>query len=153
VEPRYRHFESAKVFSLLLSLPVLIAVLSSPSFAQNAIPFDVSNPANKKWSADEAVRIYSSACDLLARTVRPEKPPELHPRFRLVLGAPADEFVRVGSDVQVRLKNWNPTKFAQAVVMVAARDLLQADDLAKIVHQSVALSHSTVSVSDLRGRR
>ena len=130
-----------------------VVTLHGAGVAQNALPFEVSNPSNKKWSAEEAGRIYTSACDVLARAVRPEKPPQLHPRFVLVLGAENDEFVRLGSDVQIRLKSWNPGKFAEAVVMVAARDIVQAKDLQNIVHESLSLAHATVTVSELRENR
>ncbi len=134
------------------AMALLIALIgASSAFAagQNQLPFTVSNPKNQKWPADQAERIYTSACDLLGRTIRPEKPPQLRPKFLLVLGADNDEFVRIGSQVEVRLKSWNSPKFAEAVVMVAAREVLQASDLNNIVHQSVSLAQSSVSVSDL----
>ena len=113
------------------------------------LPFEVSNPKNKQWSPDEANRIYNSACQLLARTVRPDKPPELHPRFLLVLGAKNDEFVRDGSHVEVHLKNWQPEIFAQAVVNIAVRDLLRGDQLWQMAHQSVVLANSTIDVHEI----
>ncbi len=117
--------------------------------AQSNLPFEVSNPGNKKWSPAEASRIYDSACDLLARTIRPEKPPRLRPKFRLVLGAESNEFVNEGGVAEVHLKSWNPEKFAEGVVVVAVRDVLRADDLARVVHQSVSLAASTVNVHEL----
>jgi len=140
----------AQLFAAGFLLIAIIAGASCPTLAQNKLPFEVSNPKHKKWSADQAGRIYTSACDLLARTIRPEKPPQLHPKFLLVLGADNDEFVRMGSEVEIRLKSWSPPKFAEAVVMVAARDVLQASDLKNIVRQSLSLAHATVSVSELR---
>jgi hypothetical protein len=113
------------------------------------LPFEVSNPSNKKWSPVEATRIYDSACDLLARTIRPEKPPHLRPKFRLVLGAESDQFVNEGGLTEVHLKSWNPEKFAERVVVVAVRDVLRADELARVVHQSVSLAASTINVHDL----
>jgi hypothetical protein len=117
--------------------------------AQNNLPFEVSNPGNKKWSPAEASRIYDSACDLLARTIRPEKPPHLRPKFRLVLGAESNLFVNEGGVTEVQLKSWNPEKFAEGVVVVAVRDVLRADELARVVHQSVSLASSTVNVHEL----
>ena len=117
--------------------------------AQNTVPFEVSNLNNKKWPPAEATRIYDSACDLLARTIRPEKPPRLRPKFRLVLGAESDQFVNEGGVTEIHLKSWNPEKFAEGVVVVAVRDVLRADDLARVVHQSVSLAASTVNVHEL----
>lgn len=70
---RWRGFTSLAVLAALL----LAGSLSSR--AQDGEPFAVSNPKNLKWPAEEASRIYYSACYLAARTVRPEKPPQLRP--------------------------------------------------------------------------
>ena len=78
------------------------------STTQEATPFAVSNPKNRKWPVDEATRIYFSACDRVARSIRPVNPPRLHPSFVLVLGAPNNETVRNGKVSEVRLKGWNP---------------------------------------------
>jgi hypothetical protein len=128
---------------------LLLLVTAVCGCAQNTLPFEVSNPGNKKWSPAEATRIYDSACDLLARTIRPEKPPHLRPKFRLVLGAESDQFVNEGGLIEVHLKFWNPEKFAEGVVVVAVREVLRADELARVVHQSVSLAASTISVHEL----
>ncbi len=128
---------------------VLLLLTAVCGCAQSTLPFEVSNPGNKKWSPAEASRIYDSACDLLARTIRPEKPPHLRPKFRLVLGADGNQFVNEDGTTEIQLKSWNPEKFAQGVVVVAVRDVLRADDLARVAHQSVSLAASTVSVHDL----
>ncbi|MFZ0800915.1 MAG: hypothetical protein WBQ09_01590 [Terriglobales bacterium] len=133
-------------------LPCALLLLISAAFGcaqQSAVPFEVSNPSNKKWPPAEAARIYDSACDLLARTIRPEKPPHLRPKFRLVLGSESDVFVNEGGVIEVHLKSWNPEKFAEGVVVVAVRDVLRSEDLARVVHQSVSLASSTVNVHEL----
>lgn len=147
-ESNLRHFLRSRI---LPSVLVLLATACA-GCAQQSVPFEVSNPANQKWPVAEAARIYNSACDLLARTIRPEKPPVLRPKFRLVLGAESDQFVNEGGLTEVHLKSWNAEKFAEGVVVVAVRNVLQGDELAKLVHQSVALAGSTVSVREL-GRR
>ena len=116
---------------------------------QANLPFEVSNSQNKKWPPTEARKIYDVACQLLARTIRPDKPPALHPQFRLVLGTPKDEFVRDGARVEVHLRSWQPEIFAQAVVAIAVRDLLQGDQLQKVAHESVLLANATVDAHDL----
>lgn len=134
----------------MLPCALLLLITAALGCAQqNALPFEVSNPSNKKWPPAEASRIYESACDLLARTIRPEKPPRLRPKFRLVLGAEGDLFVNEGGVTEVHLKSWNPEKFAEGVVVVAVRDVLRADDLARVVHQSVSLASSTINVHEL----
>ena len=131
-------------------LMLLAAGFVSGAFAQEAVPFEVSNPKHKKWSSEEASKIYYSACDLLARTVRPEKPPHLHPRFVLVLGGDTNQVLRTGSAVEIHLKSWDAEKFAEAMVLVAAREVLQMDDLMKIARQSVSSAEATVSADHLR---
>jgi hypothetical protein len=128
-----------------------ISVGQTQSQAQNsaALPFEVSNPQKKKWQPAEAHRIYNSACQLLARTIRPDKPPEAHPQFLLVLGTESDEFVRDGNRVEVHLRNWQPEMFAQAVVAVAVRDILQWNQLQKVAHESVQIANATVDAHDL----
>lgn len=133
---------------------MLLAVgFVSGAFAQEAVPFEVSNPKHKKWSSEEASKIYYSACDLLARTVRPEKPPHLHPRFVLVLGGDTNQVLRTGSAVEIHLKSWDADKFAEAMVLVAAREVLQMDDLMKIARQSVSSAEATVSADRLKQSR
>jgi hypothetical protein len=115
------------------------------------IPFEVSNPKHMKWPELEAGRIYTQACDLLARSIRPEHPPVLRPKFRLVLGADTDEFVRDAAVTEIHLKSWNPEKFAQGVVVVALRDLVPRTDLARLARLSVSLAGSTVDISEIQG--
>jgi len=136
-------------------LLLLIAGAGAKGFAQagvaqNSTPFGVSNPKNKKWPVDEAIRIYFSACDRVARTIRPVDPPRLRPRFVLVLGALNNETVRDGRVSEVRLKNWDPAAFAQAVVILAAREILSPDDMVHITHDALTYARASASVSDLR---
>jgi hypothetical protein len=51
---------------------------------------------------------------------------------------------------EIHLKSWNSEKFAEAAVILAAREVLQGDDLIKIVRQTVSLANATVSLNDLR---
>lgn len=135
---------------LLVALLLGSTVASTAIYAEDIAPFAVSNPKNKKWPAEEATRIYFSTCELVARTVRPEKPPVLRPKFVLVLGSDNDEFVNLSPDMEVHLKSWNDVKFAEAVALIATRNLVHPDQMEKIVRQSVSLANSTVSVSQLK---
>jgi hypothetical protein len=132
---------------------VLLAWLSSTAFAQSTLPFEVSNPQTKKWSPVEAGRIYVSACGLVAREIRPERPPRLRPKFLLVLGSNNDQVVINRGLSEIHLKSWNPEYFAQGVVLLAAREILQADEMAKISHHAVADAQATVSLAELTGSR
>ena len=154
MSPKREPLPSPTTSSRVVVKVILLVMIGVPLAAQsqNGAPFEVLNPKKQHWYRVEATRIYTSACDLVARSIRPDKPPHLEPRFRLVLGADDDEFVRAGAINEIRLKSWNPEKFAQGVVVVAVRDVLHPDDLAKIAHQSVVLADSTLDVRELRER-
>ena len=124
--------------------------MAEVSAAQQAAPFGVSNPKNRKWPVDEAVRIYFSACERVARSIRPVNPPHLRPSFVLVLGAQNNETMRDGKVTEVRLKNWDSTTFAQAVVILAAREILSSEDVAHITREALTYAEASASVSDLR---
>jgi len=144
-----RHTRQVALSACLLLL--MSATGSAQSgVGQEAAPFGVSNPKNKKWPVEEATRIYFSACDRVARTIRPTDPPRLRPTFVLVLGAQNNETVRDGKVSEIRLKNWDPAAFAQAVVILAAREILTADDMVHITHEALTFARASVSVSDLR---
>lgn len=149
-ERRASAIPAGRIYKILLAV---VMTVGACSWGEDALPFAVSNPKHKKWPPEEAARIYVSACDLVARTVRPEKPPHLRPKFILVLGSDNDEFVNLSPDMEVHLKSWNPTKFAEAVALVASRDVVQPDEMRRIVVESVALANSTVSVRQLKQNR
>ncbi|HWX92879.1 MAG TPA: hypothetical protein VNY29_09625 [Terriglobales bacterium] len=130
-------------------LLLLFSAVGLARAQESTLPFEVSNPRHKKWPEAQAARIYARACDLLARSIRPEKPPQLHPKFVLVLGTEGDEYVRDTKTTEIHLKNWNPEKFAQGVVVVALRDLVHGQDLARLAHQSVSLADSTIDAREL----
>jgi len=135
------------IAKLLLVLAFLLAGRSS---AQTTLPFQVSNPKHKKWPEQEAVRIYFSACELAAQAIRPEHPPRLEPKFVLVLGASDNETVRNGNSSEIRLKNWKPEGFAQAVVVMALREVLPSEKVAELVRSAILSSEASVSVTELK---
>jgi len=132
---------------------ILLTLFSRDCVAQSPLPFEVSNPKHQKFPLDEAGRIYSSACVLAARTIRPERPPHLQPKFTLVLGAANDQMVRVETGSEIHLKAWNAANFAQAVVLLASREILKNDDVEDIVRTAVLSAQSSVSVRDLKQER
>jgi hypothetical protein len=133
---------------LLAGMFLLVFGMNPVARAQTSVPFEVSNPAQQKWSPAEAQRIYSWACELLAKTVRPENPPRLHPRFRLVLGADENIFVRDHGMDEIRLKGWDPIKFAEGVVAIAVREVVQSNEQAQLARRSVMLANSTIDAHE-----
>ena len=123
------------------------------SYAQTSdLPFTVSNPKHKNWPIEEARRIYFAACDRVARAVRPEKPPTLLPKFVLVLGSDGNTAFRVGDVSEIRLKDWNPDAFSEAVVIMAARSILDPRELASLGREALVSAQASVSVSELRSK-
>ena len=142
----------AKRRSRCVLLTAVIAALSLGCIAQDA-PFAVSNPKKKKWPMEQAIRIYSSACELVGRRVRPERPPHLHPKFLLVLGAGENQVVRSDSVSEIRLKSWNPASFAEGVVIMATRDIVSNDQVVNIARDALFSAQASVSVDELRQGR
>ena len=120
--------------------------------AQNLLPFEVSNPGHVKWSSEEAGRIYWLGCERVARSIRPEHPPKLHPSFVLVLGTKEDQTVRNGSIAEVHLKSWNAAHFAEAVVIMATREILKGEDVRSLARDTLMAAEASVSVDELRGK-
>ena len=118
--------------------------------AQSSLPFEVSNARHVKWPAEEARRIYAMGCELVARSIRPEHPPKLHPSFVLVLGANADETVRNGRISEVHLRSWDAPRFSEAVVIMATREILKADDLRNLAQNALMAAEASVTVEELR---
>lgn len=143
-------FRRIAIFVFLISI---VAVLDSSCASQSLLPFEVSNSRNQKWPAEEAGRIYFSACELVARAIRPEKPPHLHPRFVLVLGAHDNETVRNGAVSEIHLKTWNSGTFAQAVVIMAAREILKGDEVANLTRDTLISAQASVSWTELKRKQ
>jgi hypothetical protein len=144
------HKRILRAVSVTLCVGLAAILLSIGCLAQTNFPFQVANPKHQPWPADEAARIYESACELAARAIRPEQPPRLRPKFILVLGANNNETVRYGEMSELRLKKWEPAKFAQAVVVMAVREVLPGDQIANMVRTAVLSSQATISAKDLR---
>lgn len=128
---------------------VAFLMLGSLAFAQADDPFTVKNQKNKEWPAAEANRIYASACMLVAREIRPERPPELRPRFTLVLGAEKDQVLQRNQEIEIQLKSWNREKFAQAIVILAAREVVQNQNVVQLTKRTLSWTDAVVPAADL----
>ena len=132
-----------------------ITILAARASAQTSppLPFEVSNPKHLDWPTDEANRIYSSACELVARSIRPERPPRLAPKFVLVLGSDANETLRNGPTAEIHLKEWNPARFAEAMVLMATREILKNEDVMNLTRDTLMAAQATVTVSELKRKK
>jgi hypothetical protein len=134
-------------------LGLTLATIGATCLGQASLPFGVSNLKHEKLPADEATRIYFSACSHVARAIRPENPPHLRPKFVLVLGAQDNQTVRADGAAEVRLKTWNPAAFAEAVVIMAAREVLDSKEVTNLTRDTLLSAQASVSVSDLKQGR
>jgi hypothetical protein len=146
---------AVSIASVLLAMPGATAgaQTSSASSSPLSLPFEVSNPKHLEWPTDEANRIYASACELVARSIRPEKPPRLAPKFVLVLGANADETLRNGTTAEIHLKKWNPARFAQAMVLMATREIFKTEDVMILTRDTLTAARASVSVNELERKK
>jgi hypothetical protein len=135
---------------LALVLCSLTICLGKGSYAQASLPFEVSNPKHLSWSVEEAGRIYTSACQLVARSLHPEKPPYLQPKFVLILGAKADQMIRSGPNSVIQLRKWDPARFAEAMVLLTLREAVKNEDVMQLARDALTAAQSTVSVNELR---
>jgi hypothetical protein len=126
---------------------------SGQNVAQGSLPFEVSNPKHLKWPVAEAGRIYASACELVARAVRPERPPRLQPKFVLVLGAGANQIVRNDGTSEIHLTKWDPGQFAEAMVVLTTREVVKNEDVRELARSALIAAEATVSVSELKEKR
>jgi len=102
----------------------------------------------------EAESLYRSACTVVQHNF-PDRARELRPHFRVVIGA---DHNRVQGKVvlnnrsvgaEIRLKKWDPTLFAQGVVVLAYYDALTSDVIKQLGNHAVQAS-ATVDISGLK---
>lgn len=131
---------------------VLIATALTGSVlaqSESGAPFEVETQKNKNFPAAEAARIYNAVCVVVAREIRPEHPPLLQPRFKLVLGADKDELIQNNDVTEIRLESWDREKYAQAVVILAGREILKTKHISQLSRRALAWTDAVVPMSDL----
>lgn len=129
------------------------ALSGMPCAGQELTSFEVSNVKNLKWSPEEAGRIYKQACQVVAQSLRPQRPPVLRPRFLLVLGAKQNQVVRMDDRSEIRLKKWDPEGFAEGIVILSAREILKTQEVLQLAHATLLAAASIVSVTQLKPGR
>lgn len=144
--------DARKRIGFLLVVLCAFACLDGKSRAQT-VPFEVSNPKHLSWSVEEAGRIYESACQLVARSVRSAQPSQLQPKFVLVLGAKADQMVRGAAMPEIHLRRWDPARFAEVMVLLTLRDAVKNADVIRLARQALDAAEATVSVNELRQQK
>ena len=82
--------------------------------------------------------------------MRPENPPQLRPKFVFVLGTENDETIRNGTMAEVHLRKWSPADFAQAVVIMAMRELLPSEQVQHLTQDVLLAAGVSVSINELK---
>jgi hypothetical protein len=124
-----------------VKLSISILLLACVGLAQEA--FDVQDKGKHKWPAEDAQKIYTSACTVVEREFGIHH--NVRPRFTLVLGA--DENGLFVHQREIRLSKWDPYLFAQGVVMLAFDDLMTLDERLVMSKRAMTWADSTVDAT------
>jgi len=147
----------------MLKVMFTLLILASVGLAQSSTDgsFSVHHAKQAKFSIGptqmrEAENLYKSACAVVLHDFH-NSVGELHPHFTVVIGADRDEVQglmvqtdRVRGNAELRMKKWNPTVFAQGVVVLAFDELLTADVINQLGSRAVRYSAATVNVVELK---
>jgi hypothetical protein len=126
---------------------------STPSFGVRLL-----KKADKvDWSPKaqaEADKVYDST---LAVIQREKIGRELKPTFTLILGGEKDEITATVPQepllplvVEIRLKKWDPYKFAQGVIKAYCFELIDRQEVLRLAARASAWANASVDVGDLK---
>jgi hypothetical protein len=143
----------------MLKVLFTFLVLSSIGLAQSSSDgsFSVHDAKHPDFSLSkaemrEAESLYQSACAAVQREFHSTV--ELHPHFIVVIGAEKNEVhsggMKVDGGLQIWMKRWTPTIFAQGVVVLAFQQLLTRDVITQLGHRAVNYANATVDVAGLK---
>lgn len=121
-------------------LTVVVLVLTMGCWAQSL--FGVRAKGEQRWPAEEADKLYLSACSAVQREFGGTR--SIRPQITLVLGADRDEAVL--DSREIRLIKWNPDLFAQGVVLFAFEDLMPLDQRLAVARRAVNWAGSTIEI-------
>jgi hypothetical protein len=121
-------------------LTVVVFLLAAGCWSQNLLTVQVKG--KQKWPAEEADKLYLSACSAVQREFGSTRP--VRPQVTLVLGADKDE--ALWDRREIRLIKWNPHLFAQGVVVFAFEDLMPPDERMAVATRAVNWAGSTVEI-------
>jgi|SRR5258708_5371739 len=127
-------------------LAISAFILTAIGFAQ--VAFDVHQNGKQQWPAEEAQKIYVSACAVVQREFGNHQ--TVRPRFILILGG--DKNGVALDKREIRLSKWDPYLFAQGVVMLGFDDLMTLDQRLAMSKRALTLADSAVAVERFRKR-
>jgi hypothetical protein len=122
-------------------LTVVFLALAAGCWAQNSLEVQVKG--KQQWPAEEADKLYLSACSAVQREFRGARP--VRPQVTLVLGASKNEALL--DRREIRLIKWDPYLFAQGVVMLAFEGLMPPGERLAVARRAVNWADSTVEIN------
>lgn len=132
-----------------------IIFLGSAAFAQTSVEGFFTVHHAKKVSfvlpaaqMHEAEKLYLTTCATVQREFQARE--ELRPHFVMVLGAASNQLSR---DNELWLKEWNPSTFTQAVVIMAFEEMLTRDRRIQLTLRALQQYNASVDVADLNPHR
>lgn len=96
----------------------------------------------------EAEKLYLTTCATVQREFQARE--ELRPHFVMVLGAGSNQLSR---DNELWLKEWNPSTFTQAVVIMAFEEMLTRERRIQLTLRALQQYNASVDVADLNPHR
>jgi hypothetical protein len=148
----------------MLKMVFTLLFLASVGLAQSSSDgsFTVHHAKHASFSLTpeqmrEAESVYQSACVVVQNDFH-SSAGEFHlPHFTVVIGADSNSVrgnivhTKEGTgEPEIRLKKWNPSVFAQGVVVLAFDHLLTSDLVTQLGDRAVRYSGATVDVSNLK---
>lgn len=137
----------------MLKLMVTFLIVLSTAMAQSSSDgsFSVHHSKHANFSLSraqmrEAESLYHSACVVVDQDFH-SSPGPVHPHFTVVIGAETNE---VHNMEEIRMRKWNPTIFAEGVVILAYQQELTADKVKQLGNRAVRYSNATVDVAALK---
>jgi hypothetical protein len=136
----------------MLRLMLAVLVFVSVGLAQSSSDgsFSVRHAKNAKFSLSpaqmlEAERLYRNAVAVVQRDVH-SSVDEPHLHFTVIVGKDRNMVHtvlvhEVRSDSEIWMKKWDPTVFAEGVVVLAVDDLLTVDMIKQLSKRAILLSN------------
>src|SRR5579863_36982 len=137
----------------MLKLMVTFLIVLSTAMAQSSSDrsFSVHHSKHANFSLSraqmrEAESLYKSACVVVQQDFRLSTN-VVRPHFTVVIGAETNE---VHNMEEIRMRKWNPTIFAEGVVILAYQQELTADKVKQLGNRAVRYSNAIVDVAALK---
>jgi hypothetical protein len=143
----------------MLRVMVTLFVLASAGLAQSSVDgsFSVRHSKRANFSLSraqmrEAESLYQSTCTAVQQNFHSID--ALRPHFTVVIGTDRDEVhsggMKVDGGLEIWMKKWDSSVFAEGVVVLAFQQLLTQDVVKRLKRQAIRSSNATVDVAELQ---